>query len=70
VDNDVDTLAATLEAAMDTPEEKRQEMGRNGQKLVTDHYLTEVVAKKMIRLYEWILNVKLWRGCITDTMFQ
>jgi glycosyltransferase involved in cell wall biosynthesis len=56
VDNDVDTLAATLEVAMDTPEEKRQEMGRNGQKLVKDHYSTEVIAKKMIRLYEWILN--------------
>jgi glycosyltransferase involved in cell wall biosynthesis len=56
VDNDVDTLAATLEAAMDAPEEKRQEMGRNGQKLVMGNYSTEVVAKKMIRLYEWILN--------------
>ncbi len=56
VDNDVDTLAETIEIALNTPEEKRQDMGRNGQKFVIENYSVEVVTKKMIRLYEWILN--------------
>ena len=56
VDNDVDTLASTIEIAINTLESKRCEMGRNGRKLVMENYSAEVVAKKMIRLYEWILN--------------
>lgn len=56
VDNDVDTLAATIETAVNTPENKRQEIGGNGRKLVMENYSVEVVTKKMLRLYEWILN--------------
>ena len=56
VDNDADTLAATIETAINTPENKRREMGQNGRKLVIENYSVEVVAKKMIQLYEWILN--------------
>jgi glycosyltransferase involved in cell wall biosynthesis len=56
VDNGVGTLTATIEEAIRTPEDKRREMGQNGQKLVKENYSVEVVAKKMVRLYEWILN--------------
>ena len=56
VENDVDKLAATIEAAINTPENLRREMGENGRKLVIENYSMEVVAKKMIRLYKWILE--------------
>ena len=56
VDNDVDTLAATIETAINTPENERQQMGENGRRLVMENYSQEVVAKKMIQLYEWILK--------------
>lgn len=58
VNNDVDALAVTIEKAMNTSEDIRQEMGRNGQKLVKENYSVEVVAKKMFRLYNWILNLE------------
>jgi glycosyltransferase involved in cell wall biosynthesis len=56
VDNDVDTLAETIRKAIETPEDVRLEMGKRGQELVKNNYSVEVVAKKMIRLYDWILN--------------
>ncbi|MDR1683433.1 MAG: glycosyltransferase [Candidatus Symbiothrix sp.] len=56
VDNDVDTLAETIQKAIDTPENERVEMGKRGQGLVKNNYSVEVVAKKMIRLYDWMLN--------------
>jgi glycosyltransferase involved in cell wall biosynthesis len=56
VDNDVDTLAATIDKAIHLPENDRIEMGKRGQKLIKNNYSIEVVSKKMIRLYEWILT--------------
>ncbi|MDR0413122.1 MAG: glycosyltransferase [Dysgonamonadaceae bacterium] len=56
VENDVETLAETIQKAIDTPESKRIEMGKRGQELVKTNYSVEVVAQKMIRLYDWILN--------------
>jgi glycosyltransferase involved in cell wall biosynthesis len=56
VDNDVDTLATTIEEAIHLPEEKRVVMGKRGQELIKNNYSVEVVSKKMIRLYDWILN--------------
>jgi len=56
VDNDTDTLAKTISKAINTPESVRIEMGQRGQELVKNNYSVEVVAKKMIRLYDWILN--------------
>lgn len=56
VNNDVDTLAATIETAINTIESKRKEMGENGRRLVMGNYSVEVAAEKMIRLYDWILN--------------
>jgi glycosyltransferase involved in cell wall biosynthesis len=56
VDNDVDTLAATIDKAIHLPENDRIEMGKRGQKLVKNNYSVEVVSKKMIQLYNWILT--------------
>ncbi len=56
VDNDVDTLTEIIEIAMNTPESERIKMGENGKKLIKENYSMEVVTKKMIELYEWILN--------------
>lgn len=56
VDNDVNTLAETVETAVNTPEDLRRKMGENGVRLVKENYSIEVVAQKMKRLYDWILN--------------
>jgi len=56
VNNDVGTLATTIETAIHIQKSRRQEMGENGRRLVLENYSVEVVTKKMIRLYEWILN--------------
>jgi glycosyltransferase involved in cell wall biosynthesis len=56
VDNDVDTLSETIKKAIETPEDVRIEMGKRGQELVKNNYSVEVVSKKMIRLYQWILT--------------
>lgn len=56
VDNDVDTLAATLREALALPEAERVEMGERGKRLVKENYSMEMVAEKMKRLYEWILG--------------
>jgi glycosyltransferase involved in cell wall biosynthesis len=56
IDNDVDTLAATLSEAIRLPEEERIAMGKRGQELVKNNYSVEVVAGKVIRLYDWILT--------------
>jgi hypothetical protein len=40
----------------DLPENDRIEMGKRGQELIQNNYSVEVVSKKMIQLYDWILN--------------
>jgi glycosyltransferase involved in cell wall biosynthesis len=56
VDNDIDTLAITIEKAIHLSEKERIVMGKLGQELVKNNYSTEVISKKMVSLYEWILN--------------
>ena len=56
VKNDVDTLAESIKKAINTTENERIEMGKRGQELVKNNYSIEVIAIKMIRLYDWILN--------------
>lgn len=56
VDNDLDTLTETLAIALNTPEDERIRMGENGQRLVREGYATDVIAKKTVRLYRWILD--------------
>lgn len=55
VENDVDTLVATLQEALNTSEAERIAMGERGKQLIRENYSVEMVAGKMKRLYEWIL---------------
>jgi len=55
VDNDVNTLAATLQEALSLPEAERIAMGERGKQLIRENYSVEMVAGKMKQLYEWIL---------------
>jgi glycosyltransferase involved in cell wall biosynthesis len=56
VDNDVETLAATIDKAIHLPENDRIEMSKLGQELIKNNYSVEVVSEKMLQLYDWILN--------------
>ena len=56
IDDDVETLAKTIDIAINIPEEERVKMGENGRRLVYENYSIEIVSKKMIRLYNWIIN--------------
>ena len=55
VDNNVDTLAATLQEALSLPEVEWIAMGGRGKQLIKENYSVEMVAGKMKQLYEWIL---------------
>lgn len=48
-------LAQALTEAMELSDDERMTMGLNGRKIVEENYSIEIVAKKMIQLYEWIL---------------
>lgn len=56
IENDIDTITSTIETAINVPEEERQGMGQRGKELVKSNYSIDVVAEKMIKLYDWILN--------------
>ncbi|MCX7862434.1 MAG: glycosyltransferase, partial [Bacteroidales bacterium] len=56
VNNDVDTLANTIEEAISLSDVEREEMGKRGRKLIEEKYRIEIVGKQMIELYEWIVN--------------
>lgn len=56
VENDIETLAQTLQRVLIISDEELTEMGNNGKKLVRDHYVVETVVKKMTSLYKWILG--------------
>lgn len=54
--NDTETIKATLITSQQVSETQRQQMGRNGKKLILQHYSQDVVAYKMKVLYEWLLR--------------
>ncbi|MGQ9848371.1 MAG: glycosyltransferase, partial [Bacteroidales bacterium] len=56
VNNDVETLAQTIQQAISLSDEERIKMGQNGRKLIIEKYSIEIVAMQMIQLYQWILN--------------
>jgi glycosyltransferase involved in cell wall biosynthesis len=56
IDNDVNTIAQTLTEAIVLSEEEYRQMGERGQKLIENNYSVEIVAEKMKRLYQWILE--------------
>ncbi len=54
VNNDVDTLASTIEEVLSLPIEEIVEMGGNGRNLILDKYTSEKIANQMHTLYHWI----------------
>jgi glycosyltransferase involved in cell wall biosynthesis len=56
IDNDIDTIAKTLKEAITLSEEEYQQMGIQGRELMENNYSMEIVAQKMMRLYQWILG--------------
>jgi len=56
VPNSVESLAVTLKEASSLSKERLFEMGENGQRLLRDKYEFESVSKKMVALYQWILQ--------------
>lgn len=54
--NDVENLSATIRKAITLPEQERIAMGEQGINLVRNHYSVDVVARKMLNLYKWILT--------------
>lgn len=56
INNDIETLAKTIQEVLILSELDIDEMGRNGKRLVEEKYSDTQVAMMMCRLYEWILN--------------
>ena len=56
VNNDVDTLAQTIEKVLSLSTAELSEMGERGKQFVMEKFSDEQVAVKMKRLYTWILN--------------
>lgn len=56
VDNDVDTIASAMRAAIELPEAERRAMGERGRQLIINHYSVDVVAAQMKAVYEWLMG--------------
>lgn len=56
VDNDIHTLAQTMEEVFSLSDEELLAMGERGKQLVIEKYSSVQVATQMKHLYEWILN--------------
>lgn len=56
VNNDIETLAQTIQQAISLSDEERLLMGKRGRQLIIEKYSMEMVATQMIRLYEWVLH--------------
>lgn len=56
VNNDIQTLAQTIDKALSSSEEEIKAMGERGKQLIIDKYSDIQVASQMKQLYEWVLN--------------
>ena len=56
VNNDVQTLAETIEKVLSLPAEEITAMGENGKRLVQERYRDTQVAGMMAQLYTWIIS--------------
>lgn len=54
--NDVDTFHQFFEKALQLSETERLVMGENGRRLILEKYDSQIVAKKMVKLYQWVLH--------------
>ena len=56
VDNDVKTLAETIEQVLSLPENEIRRMGENGKRLVQERYQDAQVAQMIVQLYDWLIT--------------
>jgi glycosyltransferase involved in cell wall biosynthesis len=56
IDIGIQPLVNTIQKAIQLPEKQRQQMGKNGRKLVEKKYSIETVASQMLQLYKWVLK--------------
>lgn len=56
INNDQESINKTILEAYEIGEEKRVKMGVNGKQLMKNNYSVEILGKKMMTLYEWILG--------------
>ncbi len=56
INNDQETINKTILEAYEIGEDERIQMGLNGKRLMKDNYSVEVLGKRMMMLYEWILG--------------
>jgi glycosyltransferase involved in cell wall biosynthesis len=56
IENDVNAIAQTIMEAIVLSEEEYRQMGERGRELMENNYSVEIVAAKMRRLYQWILE--------------
>lgn len=58
IENDIDSIAQTIEECLSLTEEEWLKMGENGRRLVVEKYSTTTIADKLENLYDWILKKK------------
>lgn len=63
--NDVNTFHQFFEKALQLSEAERLVMGENGRKLILEKYSSQIIAKKMVELYHWVLH----KGKVPDFLY-
>lgn len=58
IDRSVDNIAKSIEEFINTPIEKRKEMGITGREFVINNFASEKIAIKMVNIYKMIVNEK------------
>jgi poly(glycerol-phosphate) alpha-glucosyltransferase len=53
---EVNSIAAALRRLFSLTDFEREQMGRNGQSLVDQHYQWRQIGKSMTKVYDWILG--------------
>jgi poly(glycerol-phosphate) alpha-glucosyltransferase len=53
---EVNSIAAALRRLFSFTDSEREQMGRNGQSLVDQHYQWRQIGKSMTEVYDWILG--------------
>ncbi len=56
VDLSVDNLVKALKEAMALSDEERWNLGKKGRQCIEENFASEVVAKKTMKVYEWVLG--------------
>lgn len=63
--NDVATFHHFFEKALRLSETERLVMAENGRRLILEKYSSQIVAKKMVKLYQWVLT----KGKVPDFIY-